>query len=167
MGGIKCIMLKNSRKKNNRGFHDGTWLISIAQTVTENPEESMRSIQKKQKVFVWAASAQGWTCAGWALSARLPFPVFLLQRLGFPCHEKPKGEDTAQAKMHCPVWFRALGKSWSQVRLNPNSAHCPSTITASPWVLLQSNKRFQKWGSITSWCPCFSLCLGLDSSIAF
>lgn len=40
----------------NRGFHDETWLISSGQTFTENQEESMRSMQKKQKVFVQATS---------------------------------------------------------------------------------------------------------------
>lgn len=86
--------------------------------------------------------------------------------LAFLAMKSPK-EDTAQAKRHCPVWFWALGNSWSQDRLNPNPALCPSTITASPWILLQGNKPFQKWGGITSWCPCLFLCLVLDSSITF
>ena len=69
----------------NRGFYDETWLIPSGQTFTENQEESMRSMQKKQKVFVQAASEADEREACWVgYIASLQQCLKVLERLLFP-----------------------------------------------------------------------------------
>lgn len=158
--------VKKRRKKNNRGFHDETQLISVLRQllrIQRNPWEVFKRNRKFlcELQVLWDEHVLG------GLSQPDSHFLFSFCRdLALLAVKSPK-EDTAQARRHCPVWFWALGKSWSQERLSPSPAHCPSTVTASPRILLQSHKPFQRWGRITSWCPCFSLCLVLDSSITF
>lgn len=114
--------------------HDSFPVVRCLLRVKRNPWE----VCKRNRKFLcklWARLTRG-KHVGWARIAgltrclkglkRLLFPVFYFSRdlASASLVEEPKGEETAQAKGHGQVWFCDLGKSWSEIRLDPNCSLC-------------------------------------------
>lgn len=118
----------------------------------------MRSMRKKQKVFVQTTSEADERKACWVGLYSQSWPrgaketsvscFYFCRDLASASlvMKEPKGEETVQAKGHQRAWLCDLGRTWSKVALDPNCSLCRHccfcSVNPAPkqWILLEMKK---------------------------